>query len=338
MHEFGLRERRSLASALELVAVKAPSTEALSLSMGMSGDLEAAIRNGATHVRVGSALFEGLDDKQAMSAPADSTLFLTLLDGSGQADTARPPAELPRKGKLIVGSSQERADFVVAGQGIAEVHCAIGRLKTGGWALKDLGSDFGTLLNGERIETARLETGDELLIGSRKLRIVADALAERVAPTAAASKAAPVPRETPQTDAPRAPPEHAGYSIEGLVAARWAASSEPPRRASIARSPSRCWRRSSPATRPSSIASARRPAPPLSSITRTSSRCTTSGRTEASTSCPWSSWMEAPSKLTSPRRAASTGAKPSGSSGTPLLASSTPSPAGSSTGTSSPTT
>ena len=151
-----------------------------------------------------------------MSAPADSTLFLTLLDGSGQADTARPPAELPRKGKLIVGSSQERADFVVAGQGIAEVHCAIGRLKTGGWALKDLGSDFGTLLNGERIETARLETGDELLIGSRKLRIVADALAERVAPTAAASKAAPVPRETPRADAPRsASVSIAGYSIEG---------------------------------------------------------------------------------------------------------------------------
>lgn len=32
------------------------------LSMGMSGDLEAAIRNGSTHVRVGSALFEGLDE------------------------------------------------------------------------------------------------------------------------------------------------------------------------------------------------------------------------------------------------------------------------------------
>ena len=32
------------------------------LSMGMSGDLEVAIRNGATHVRVGSALFEGLDE------------------------------------------------------------------------------------------------------------------------------------------------------------------------------------------------------------------------------------------------------------------------------------
>lgn len=153
-----------------------------------------------------------------MSALADSTLFLTLLDATGQSDAARPPAELPRKGKLIVGSSQERADFVVTGQGIAEVHCAIGRLKTGGWALKDLGSDFGTLLNGERVETARLQAGDELLIGSRKLRVVADALAERVAatPAAAATKTAAVPRETPRRDAPpSASVSIAGYSIEG---------------------------------------------------------------------------------------------------------------------------
>jgi hypothetical protein len=31
-----------------------------SLSMGMSSDFEAAIEEGATHVRVGSALFEGV--------------------------------------------------------------------------------------------------------------------------------------------------------------------------------------------------------------------------------------------------------------------------------------
>ena len=30
------------------------------LSMGMSGDFEAAIAEGSTHVRVGSALFEGV--------------------------------------------------------------------------------------------------------------------------------------------------------------------------------------------------------------------------------------------------------------------------------------
>ena len=37
-----------------------PGTSLDVLSMGMSGDLEAAIREGSTMVRVGSALFEGL--------------------------------------------------------------------------------------------------------------------------------------------------------------------------------------------------------------------------------------------------------------------------------------
>ncbi|MEE2940470.1 MAG: FHA domain-containing serine/threonine-protein kinase, partial [Planctomycetota bacterium] len=152
-----------------------------------------------------------------MSAPPDSALFLTLLDGSGEPDAALPPAELPRKGKLIVGSSTERADFVVKGQGIADVHCAIGRLKSGGWALKDLGSDFGTLLNGERIETARLEPGDELLIGSRKLRIVADAGDDRSAEDPADAQPKTPPRAAP-AQRPASPASAAvviaGYRIE----------------------------------------------------------------------------------------------------------------------------
>lgn len=163
-----------------------------------------------------------------MSAPADRALFLTLLDPSGNPDPALPPAELPRKGKLIVGSSNERASIVVSGQGVAEVHCAIGRLKTGGWALKDLGSDFGTLLNGERIETARLEPGDELLIGSRKLRVVADSTGtpeKKAAPPAPASKPAasaaapPMPKTREPKPASsagaRGPVTISGYRIEG---------------------------------------------------------------------------------------------------------------------------
>ena len=39
----------------------APSVSLTELSMGMSGDFEAAIEEGATIVRLGSALFEGLD-------------------------------------------------------------------------------------------------------------------------------------------------------------------------------------------------------------------------------------------------------------------------------------
>jgi uncharacterized pyridoxal phosphate-containing UPF0001 family protein len=37
-------------------AVRAEYPEAAALSAGMSGDLEAAVAHGATHVRVGSAL------------------------------------------------------------------------------------------------------------------------------------------------------------------------------------------------------------------------------------------------------------------------------------------
>jgi uncharacterized pyridoxal phosphate-containing UPF0001 family protein len=39
------------------------------LSMGMSGDFEAAVAEGATIVRVGSALFEGLDSETGETAP-----------------------------------------------------------------------------------------------------------------------------------------------------------------------------------------------------------------------------------------------------------------------------
>ena len=54
----------SLASSLELERGEDTFHEGrCQLSMGMSGDLEAAIRNGATHVRVGSALFDGFDDQ-----------------------------------------------------------------------------------------------------------------------------------------------------------------------------------------------------------------------------------------------------------------------------------
>jgi hypothetical protein len=42
------------------LAAEVPADMLRELSMGMSGDLEAAILEGSTMVRVGSALFEGL--------------------------------------------------------------------------------------------------------------------------------------------------------------------------------------------------------------------------------------------------------------------------------------
>ena len=59
------RARRDFAALRELrdrLAINCPQWVLLNeLSMGMSGDFEAAIEEGATIVRVGSALFEGVD-------------------------------------------------------------------------------------------------------------------------------------------------------------------------------------------------------------------------------------------------------------------------------------
>lgn len=80
-------------------------------------------------------------------------------------------AELPPRGKLVIGSDSERADFVLDGQGVDAAHCAIGKLKDGGWAIKDLGSKYGSILNGKPVESARLAAGDRLVVGSRSLEL-----------------------------------------------------------------------------------------------------------------------------------------------------------------------
>ena len=111
------------------------------------------------------------------------------------------PAELPQRGRLIIGSDRERADYVLEGPGVEAVHCAIGRLKDGGWAIKDLGSEYGTLVNGAPATAARLAAGDVVVVGSRRL-VIEDPLAQSAGTTAAAPKKVDEP-SAPQS-APRA--------------------------------------------------------------------------------------------------------------------------------------
>lgn len=127
---------------------------------------------------------------------------------------SRAPIELPRQGTLTLGGSAKRADLVLEGQGIAEVHCAIGRTKSGGWALKDLGSDFGTLVNGEKVTQHRLEVGDVIVIGSRRLRVVDPSAA--ATSSAAPAKPAPAPI-TPPPPAPVAPPQELAPRVESRL-------------------------------------------------------------------------------------------------------------------------
>jgi hypothetical protein len=102
------------------------------------------------------------------AAAADSALWIAVVGD------ARAPQELPRERVLTVGSSASKAELRIEGPGVAELHCAIGRVKgQAGFALKDLGSSAGTLLNGTLVRSAKLESGDTLQLGDAKLCVAA---------------------------------------------------------------------------------------------------------------------------------------------------------------------
>jgi hypothetical protein len=110
---------------------------------------------------------------------------------------SRAPIELPRQGAMTIGSSRERADVLLEGQGVADVHCAIGRAK-GGLGPWDLGS--GTARSSTASVCAQAQAGDLVLVGSRRLRVV-----DPVAKVAQAPRGAPAPAAAPAPVAPSAP-------------------------------------------------------------------------------------------------------------------------------------
>ncbi|MDZ4771693.1 MAG: FHA domain-containing serine/threonine-protein kinase [Planctomycetota bacterium] len=100
---------------------------------------------------------------------SESSADRWLLEVTG---ASRPPASMPLSGVLVVGSDPKRAGYVVTGDGVESAHCAIGRTKGGGFAVKDLGTNAGTIVNGKRVESARLAAGDVLALGSVTMRVV----------------------------------------------------------------------------------------------------------------------------------------------------------------------
>lgn len=67
------------------------------------------------------------------------------------------------------------ADFIVNAPLVSRVHCRLTALADGGLEVKDLDSTNGTFLNGERIESGRLASGDRLGVGRVELIALRDA-------------------------------------------------------------------------------------------------------------------------------------------------------------------
>ncbi len=67
------------------------------------------------------------------------------------------------------------ADFSVDGALVSRVHCRLIATAGGGLEVRDLESTNGTFVNGNRVQTAQLESGDRIQIGRVELVAVKDA-------------------------------------------------------------------------------------------------------------------------------------------------------------------
>ena len=61
------------------------------------------------------------------------------------------------------------ADFIVDVALVSRVHCRLSALPNGELEVHDLDSTNGTYVNGARVETARLSSGDRLRVGRAEL-------------------------------------------------------------------------------------------------------------------------------------------------------------------------
>ena len=98
---------------------------------------------------------------------------------------------LPETGTLVGGKDPENS-LPLDATGASRRHFRIGRLKEGGFAIEDLGSTNGTIVNGKKIKRAKLSHGDVVQVGlDCKLVFEDAAAAEGPEPAEGEAPAAP---------------------------------------------------------------------------------------------------------------------------------------------------
>ena len=108
-------------------------------------------------------------------------ILRTVTDGRGEATrTEGSGTPVPeRTFRILPGAVRTLgraagADFVVDAALVSRVHCRFTALADGGLEIRDLDSTNGTFVNGHRIATTRLASGDRMQIGRVQLVALRD--------------------------------------------------------------------------------------------------------------------------------------------------------------------
>ena len=95
-----------------------------------------------------------------------------ILRTLGEAEPERTFRVVP--GAVRTVGRATGADFIVDAPLVSRVHCRLTALPSGELEVRDLESTNGTFVNGERIATARLASGDKLTVGRVELVALRD--------------------------------------------------------------------------------------------------------------------------------------------------------------------
>jgi pSer/pThr/pTyr-binding forkhead associated (FHA) protein len=90
-----------------------------------------------------------------------------ILKVSAEGDPEKTFRILPGNVRTIGRSTG--ADFIVDAALVSRVHCRLTALPDGGLEVSDLESTNGTYVNGERVDRARLSSGDRVQMGRLEL-------------------------------------------------------------------------------------------------------------------------------------------------------------------------
>lgn len=96
-------------------------------------------------------------------------ILRTITDGVPEKTFRILPGGVRTLGRAI------GADFIVDAALVSRVHCRLSALPDGCLEVRDLDSTNGTFVNGTRVDSARLSSGDRLQVGRVELVALRDA-------------------------------------------------------------------------------------------------------------------------------------------------------------------